>query len=62
MTQVLRAQPDDLYQFIAKYLEALLETRNILSIARHICTDICTQAPQERNNVIKTELEKTAGI
>ncbi|XP_050350323.1 uncharacterized protein LOC126773419 [Nymphalis io] len=39
--EVLRAQPQNLYQFIANYLEALLEVRDVLSIAYDICTDTC---------------------
>ncbi|XP_049702275.2 uncharacterized protein LOC110376921 [Helicoverpa armigera] len=38
--EVLRYQPQDLYQFIADYLSALLITRENLSIASHICGDM----------------------
>nr|XP_026493411.1 uncharacterized protein LOC113398740 [Vanessa tameamea] len=39
--EVLRAQPQNVYQFVAKYLEALLEVRDVLSIACHICDGTC---------------------
>ncbi|XP_064072923.1 uncharacterized protein LOC113398740 [Vanessa tameamea] len=39
--EVLRAQPQNVYQFVAKYLEALLEVRDVLSIACHVCDDTC---------------------
>lgn len=39
MTQVLRAQPQNLNQFIANYLESLLEVREALAIACRICNE-----------------------
>ncbi|XP_069360466.1 sperm surface protein Sp17-like [Maniola hyperantus] len=39
--EVLRAQPQNLYQFIANYLGALLEARETLTIACQVCSDIC---------------------
>ncbi|CAH2087694.1 unnamed protein product [Euphydryas editha] len=39
--EVLRAQPQNLYHFIANYLESLLEVREALAIACNICSETC---------------------
>ncbi|KAL0821333.1 hypothetical protein ABMA28_005923 [Loxostege sticticalis] len=39
--EVLRAQPQNLYQFIADYLSALLVARENLTIAAQLCKDVC---------------------
>ncbi|XP_026741337.1 uncharacterized protein LOC113503512 [Trichoplusia ni] len=39
--EVLRYQPDNLYKFIADYLSVLLVTRENLSIAGRLCSEIC---------------------
>ncbi|XP_045775896.1 uncharacterized protein LOC123874528 isoform X2 [Maniola jurtina] len=39
--EVLRAQPQNLYQFITNYLGALLEARETLTIACQVCSEIC---------------------
>ncbi|XP_013169623.1 PREDICTED: uncharacterized protein LOC106119254 [Papilio xuthus] len=39
--EVLRARPQDLYQFIADYLAAMLVARETLTIAGHVCKGIC---------------------
>lgn len=39
--KVLRAQPQNLYQFIADYLSALLVARENLTIAAQLCKDVC---------------------
>ncbi|CAB3244988.1 unnamed protein product [Arctia plantaginis] len=39
--EVLRAQPSNLYRFIADYLSALLVTRDHLSIADQVCDYVC---------------------
>ncbi|XP_045450420.1 uncharacterized protein LOC123659212 [Melitaea cinxia] len=39
--EVLRAQPQNLNQFIANYLESLLEVREALAIACRICNETC---------------------
>ncbi|KAJ8714747.1 hypothetical protein PYW07_002972 [Mythimna separata] len=46
--EVLRYQPRDLYKFIADYLSAMLVTRDNLSIAGYLCSDItsCTCEPE----------------
>lgn len=56
---MLRAQPTDLYQFIADYLGAMLEARETLTIACQVCADICqcTCDPIERE--LYSELRKT---
>lgn len=38
---MLRYQPDNLYKFIADYLSVLLVTRENLSIAGRLCSEIC---------------------
>lgn len=38
-SKVLRAQPTDVIQFIVGYLKVLLEVREKLAIACHICND-----------------------
>ncbi|XP_061719489.1 uncharacterized protein LOC133526769 isoform X1 [Cydia pomonella] len=40
--EVLRAQPENLYQFIADYLSSLLVAREHLFIAARVCDDVCT--------------------
>ncbi|XP_072938465.1 uncharacterized protein [Epargyreus clarus] len=42
--EVLRSQPENLYQFITDYLAALLDAREALSIACRICGDVCNCA------------------
>ncbi|XP_053611383.1 uncharacterized protein LOC128675756 [Plodia interpunctella] len=39
--EVLRAQPPHLYEFIEKYLAALLVTRENLSVASRLCQEVC---------------------
>ncbi|XP_063540063.1 uncharacterized protein LOC134749089 [Cydia strobilella] len=40
--EVLRAQPENLYHFIADYLSSLLVAREHLFIAARVCDDVCT--------------------
>ncbi|XP_047995926.1 uncharacterized protein LOC125233834 isoform X2 [Leguminivora glycinivorella] len=40
--EVLRAQPENLYQFIADYLSSLLVAREHLFVAARVCDDVCT--------------------
>ncbi|CAG4935958.1 unnamed protein product [Colias eurytheme] len=46
--EVLRAQPQNVYGFIATYLSALLDVRKNISIASQVCDDIsnCTCHPE----------------
>ncbi|CAH0718091.1 unnamed protein product, partial [Brenthis ino] len=39
--EILRTQPEDVYKFIANYLEALIEVRETLAIACRICAETC---------------------
>ncbi|XP_013140657.1 PREDICTED: uncharacterized protein LOC106105004 isoform X2 [Papilio polytes] len=39
--EVLRARPQNLYQFIADYLAAMLVARETLTIAGHVCKGVC---------------------
>ncbi|KPJ14479.1 hypothetical protein RR48_13550 [Papilio machaon] len=39
--EVLRARPQNLYQFIADYLSAMLVARETLTIAGHVCKGVC---------------------
>ncbi|CAF4829114.1 unnamed protein product [Pieris macdunnoughi] len=67
--EVLRAQPQNVYSFIANYLGALLEVRNNISIAAQICNNInesCYQPElvEELRNIglIDEDVDKTADI
>uniref|UniRef100_A0A2A4K6J1 RIIa domain-containing protein n=1 Tax=Heliothis virescens TaxID=7102 RepID=A0A2A4K6J1_HELVI len=58
--EVLRYQPRNLYQFIADYLSALLITRENLSIASHICSDVaqCSCEPELQYELSKIGVDE----
>ncbi|XP_045512241.1 sperm surface protein Sp17-like isoform X2 [Pieris brassicae] len=67
--EVLRAQPQNIYSFIANYLETLLEVRNNISIAADICNNLnesCyqTELIEELRNIglIDEDVDKAADI
>ncbi|CAK1541992.1 unnamed protein product [Leptosia nina] len=59
--EVLRAQPKNVYSFIANYLHALLEVRDNIYIADEVCNDIVESSYQPkaieefRNSLIKED-------